>query len=224
MCTEKGKSSANNQKIRQLSIISSESIDYSMDHSIDSEFTQNDPTSFTQIDIQNMISIIALVLNKSNIEINLSLNPLETLSQLTSIICTEYLKKIQIVKEINIVNPQKNVTEEHTVNIYNPLNDTLINRIFHMSERGIVLNTNDCKHLIDLLIGILRDSACEELIRDIENTQKKIIKYNNTSKELKNDIKEKDLMIGRLKRKLEGMKNLKNEILNAKIEKNTPQQ
>ena len=93
-----------------------------------------------------------------------------------------------------------------------------------MSERGIVLNTNDCKHLIDLLIGILRDSACEELIRDIENTQKKIIKYNNTSKELKNDIKEKDLMIGRLKRKLEGMKNLKNEILNAKIEKNTPQQ
>ena len=195
---EKKIESANNQKLKRLSIISSESNDYSIADSIDPEHTPDNSISPVQEDILDMTSIIKLALSSRGIELNLPSNPLETFSQLTSVICTEYLKVTDSAKEKSLNTTHRLNIDKQSISIHKDPSDDLLEKFFEMPETGLELSQNDCKSLIGLLVGIIRDTACKNLIQKIDNIQNTVGRCERTVYKLKSEIKEKDSIIEKL--------------------------
>ena len=198
--------SASSQKLRKISI---ESIESSFCNHEDSIEKEHSSIASEEPEMENLISIIKLTLSSRNIPMCNDPDPLENLKHYTSVICSEYLKATQNVRDIHLNQDERKGSQEIPIVISDNSSNEILRRVFEMPDDGIVLSSSDCQSLSQLIVGVVRDSACEQLSLQVTELQRKIIKSAKELQELKSISKQKDFEAELLIQEIKNVKKAK---------------
>jgi hypothetical protein len=197
--------SANIQKVNKLSIISSDSSEYSQD---DVEFDEISRLSMASPseDIELLIQTLKTTLSTRGLTVALEPNPLEYLKILVRAMCDEFLKVTQTIKEIRMSGPFSTCSEEIGVTLMHNTNKDVLSRIFEIPDNGVVLNKDDCGSLASLLVGAIRDSSSYEFKEKIVELERKVVSIAKDTVRLREEIKGKNKEIEQLNKEVEDFK------------------
>ena len=199
-------SSASNQKLCKLSIISSESGEAIVDDSVSAERTPTVSLNQLQEDIQFLVTTMKTTLSTRGIYFDEGLTGLEGLKYFTSLISSEFLKATQVVKEVYLNESTKEGPEEVSVNLIRNRRSDILSKIFEIPNSGLELSKKECEELTALLVGAIRDSGSHELREKVTIMQNRIIAYAQNTQDLKLQLTEKDREIKELRAELEKLK------------------
>ena len=208
-------SSASNQKMTKLSIISNESSDYNPDLYNDYEIAPRPSQLSLSEDLDLLIQTLKKALSTKGIPTDFPINSIDTLKVLVTTICTEFLKATQNTKEIYMKNEKSLDLEEISVNLVPHKKHDPLSKIFEIPETGVTLNKEECENIAALLVGAIRDSSSHELREKMKRLQDKIIVTAQRFGEMKRQLEQKDKEINRLKEEMEKILSAKRRNLNA---------
>lgn len=199
-------SSASNQKLCRLSIVSSESYEGSIEGSVCEEHTPRVSINQLQDELQFVMSTMLSTLATQGIAPELSTSVLDSLKLLTTLVCSEFLKVSQTVREVRLEENSQQGPLEITVNLIKNNDHDLLGKVFEMPKTGLLISKKECEELAALLVGAIRDSSSHDLNQKIAKMQERLISCEQTTKTMKKKIQEKDFEIQELKEELEKLK------------------
>lgn len=192
---------AGRQKVAKLSYISADSYRQSLRNSYDSDAQSIYSINHKLEDIEHLIKLIQSTLTSKSIPFQTEFSSkFQELYYLTLLLCEEYSKAKNPTNEIALKTLEKN--ENCAVSLLTPGHDDILNMIMTRPGTAILVSKHNCEHMAHLIIGILRDSLKNEMMNQITDVQEKISSSVKRSQEMKDEIKEKDMEICRLKKKI----------------------